>query len=163
MLAGVLVATAVAVSAYGLFQARVEIPRLQERFRRNPQQVLREANVPPDPQRIRAFTDRLLDSNEVFATFGLANSLAGFLVGPLVLVLALVIQALADRKARGRRWGSIGLAALPLLCLLTCLMLTKSRSAYIGFLAAAAILAWQARRRRARPDAGRARARRDWC
>ena len=147
VLAGVLVATAVAVSAYGLFQARVEIPRLQERFRSNPQQVLREANVPLDPQRIQAFTDRLLGSNELFATFGLANSLAGFLVGPLVLVLAVIIQVLADRRAGGRPWGEIGLAAFPLLCLLTCLMLTKSRSAYIGFLVAAAILAWQARRR----------------
>ena len=163
VLAGVLVATAVAVSAYGLFQARVEIPRLQERFRSNPQQVLREANVPLDPQRIQAFTDRLLGSNESFATFGLANSLAGFLVGPLVLILAVIIQVLADRRAGGRPWGQIGLAAFPLLCILTCLMLTKSRSAYIGFLVAAAILAWQARRRVPRPAADRGGRGRHWC
>ena len=36
VLAGALVATAVAVSAYGLFQARVEIPQLQARFQKNP-------------------------------------------------------------------------------------------------------------------------------
>jgi len=29
---------------------------------------------------MRAFADRLLGSNEVFSTFGLGNSLAGFLV-----------------------------------------------------------------------------------
>jgi hypothetical protein len=146
VLAGALVATAVAVSAYGLFQARVEIPQLKERFQRNPAQVMLEAKVPADPQRIRAFADRLLGSNEVFSTFGLANSLAGFLVGPLVLVLAMMIRNLADRPAPGSRWGVIGLAAIPLLCLLTCLILTKSRSAYIGLVLGVAVLAWHARR-----------------
>ena len=40
----------------------------------------------------------------------------------------------------------IGLAAAPLLCLLTCLILTKSRSAWIGLFLAVAVLAWQERR-----------------
>lgn len=147
VLAGALVATAVAVSAYGLFQARVEIPQLQERFRRNPGQVMLEAKVPADSQRVSVFADRLLGSNEPFSTFGLANSLAGFLVGPLVLAVAMMIRNLADDKAPGSRWGVIGLAAAPLLCLLTCLILTKSRSAYIGLFLAVAVLAWQERRK----------------
>jgi O-Antigen ligase len=147
VLAGVLVATAVAVSAYGLFQARVEIPQLQERFRRNPGQVMLEAKIPGDPQHMRVFADRLLGSNEVFSTFGLANSLAGFLVGPLVLAVAMMIRNLADAKAPGSRWGVIGLAAAPLLCILTCLILTKSRSAWIGLFVAVAVLAWQERRK----------------
>ena len=37
ILAGALVATAVAVSAYGLYQIKVELPPLQAAFRRNPQ------------------------------------------------------------------------------------------------------------------------------
>ncbi len=143
VLAGALVATAVAVSAYGLFQARVEIPQLQERFRRNPGQVMLEAKVAADTQQVSAFANRLLGSNEPFSTFGLANSLAGFLVGPLVLAVAMMIRNLADENAPGSRWGVIGLAAIPLLCLLTCLILTKSRSAYIGLLLAVAVLAWQ--------------------
>ena len=147
VLAGALVATAVAVSAYGLFQARVEIPQLQERFRRNPGQVMLEAKVALDSQRVSVFADRLLGSNEPFSTFGLANSLAGFLVGPLVLAVAMMIRNLADAKAPGSRWGVIGLAAAPLLCLLTCLILTKSRSAWIGLFLAVAVLAWQERRK----------------
>ena len=147
VLAGVLVATAVAVSAYGLFQARVEIPQLQERFRRNPGQVMVEAKIPADPQHVRVFADRLLGSNEVFSTFGLANSLAGFLVGPLVLAVAMMIRNLADAKAPGSRWGVIGLAAAPRLCIVTCLLLTKCRSAWIGLFLAEAVLTWQERRK----------------
>ncbi len=147
VLAGALVASAVAVSAYGLYQAKVEIPQLQERFRRYPAQVMLEAKVPADPQRMRVFADRVLGSNEVFATFGLANSLAGFLVGPLVLVLALVIRNLGDRDAPGSRWLAIGLALPPLLCLLTCLILTKSRSAFIGLLIGCLLVLWQERGR----------------
>ena len=147
VLAGALVATAVAVSAYGLFQARVEIPSLKARFQKNPAQVMLEAKIPADPQHMRAYADRLIGSNEVFSTFGLANSLAGFLVGPLVLVLAMMIRNLADEKAPGSRWGVIGLAAAPLLCILTCLLLTKCRSAWIGLVVALAVLAWQERRK----------------
>jgi O-antigen ligase len=146
VLAGALVATAVAVSAYGLFQSRVEIPQIQDRFRRNPQQVLREANLDADPRQVKAFADRL-GGNEVFATFGLANSLACFLVGPLVLSLGMVITNLADDQAVASRAKVLILSAIPLLCLLTCLLLTKSFSAWIGFLAGTAVLAWQARRR----------------
>ncbi len=147
VLAGALVATAVAVSAYGLYQARVEIPQLRARFEKNPAQVMFEAKVPADPQHVRAFGDRLLRSNEVFATFGLGNSLAGFLVGPLVLAVAMVLRNLGDGKAPGWRWGAIGLAAAPLLCILVCLILTKSRSSWIGLLVAMAVLDWQERRK----------------
>ncbi len=112
VLAGALVATAVAVSAYGLSRRGSRCPHLKQRFRKQSRsRSCWRRRVPQDPQRVRAFADRLLGSNEVFSTFGLANSLAGFLVGPLVLVLAMVIRNLADRSAPGSRWGVIGLAA----------------------------------------------------
>src|SRR5204862_510370 len=81
-----------------------------------------------------------LDSTEIFSTFGLANSLAGFLVGPLVLAMAMVMQNLAVREGRGSRFSVIAMAAPPLLCLLFCLLLTRSRSAEIGLFCAAAVL-----------------------
>lgn len=145
VLAGAIMATAVAVSIYGLYQARIEIPQLQERFRRDPERVLQEANLPSDPRQVRAFADRI-GGREVFATFGLPNSLACFLVGPMVLGLGVVAGNLADRKAAGSRWSALGMAALPLLCLLSCLILTKSFSAWIGLLVGAAVLAWHVRR-----------------
>ncbi len=42
-----------------------------------------------------------MGSNEILSTFGLANSLAGFIVGPLVLALAVAFQNLvAARRVR---------------------------------------------------------------
>lgn len=149
-LAGALAATAVAVSVYGFYQTRVELPELQARFLRNPEQVLQQADLPIDASQARAFRDRLLGSNEIFSTFGLANSLAGFLLGPLVLALAMVLENLAARDDRGARIRSIAMAAIPLLCLIVCLILTKSRSAYIGLLVASLVLLWQARDRLSR-------------
>jgi hypothetical protein len=145
VLAGALMATAVAISAYGIFQSRVEIPQLQAKYRSDPQAVLKDAKVGDDPRQIKAFEDRL-GGREVFATFGLANSLACFLVGPLVLGLGIVVSYLADREASRAWWKDLLLGALPLLCLLSCLILTKSLSAWIGLLVGASILAWHARK-----------------
>lgn len=146
VLAGALVATAVAVSVYGLYQVPVELPRLRERFERNPQAVMQEAGIPWDEQQYLMFRDRLLGSNEPFSTFGLANSLAGFILGPTVLLTGVLIRNVSRRQSKVALAVSGGVALLPLLCLVTCLILTKSRSAYLGFAFGVGALAWQARR-----------------
>ena len=139
--------TASAVAAYGIYQGAVEIPQLQEAYRRDPEAMARQVGAPSaaargDDPRAQALENRLLQSNEVFGTFGLANSLAGFLVGPLVVVLAMALRNLARRPEPGAsRWPAILAAAGPGLLLLTCLVLTKSRSAWLGLLVASAILA----------------------
>ncbi|WP_165230887.1 O-antigen ligase family protein [Aquisphaera insulae] len=145
---GVLVVSAVAVSAYGLYQTAVEMPALRRAYQKDRAPYLREANVSEnDPRAVEAFENRLLGSNEVFSTFGLANSLAGYLIGPVALSLAMVLANLLDRKSVGSRWSALGMAAIPVLGLLICLMLTKSRSAWIGTAAAVAVLAWGIRGR----------------
>ena len=49
-----------------------------------------------------------MESNEPLSTFGLANSLAGFIVGPLVLALArLAVRTWCDRDAPGRAWAAL--------------------------------------------------------
>jgi hypothetical protein len=146
-LAGALVATAVAVSVYGLYQAKVELPLLQEHFKRNPQQVLQELAIQPGSAEEQQFRDRLLNSNEVFATFALANSLAGFIVGPLVIALAVGLQRLVHRDSPGSRWAVVGLAAPLALAMLVCLILTKSVSSWVGLVVAMGILFWDARKR----------------
>jgi len=148
-LAGALVATAVAVSVYGLYQAKVELPMLREQYQRNPQQVLQELNIdarPGSPEE-QLFRNRLLYSNEAFSTFALANSLAGFIVGPLAIAIAVGFLNLVRRDAPGSRWALLGMAAPLILAMLVCLILTKSRSSWIGLLIAIGILAWGARRR----------------
>jgi hypothetical protein len=104
VLAGAMVATAFALSVYGLYQGGVEIPQIREEYKRNPVQfLLRHPElgvVPGTPQQFH-FEQRLLQSSEITSTFALANSLAGYLVGPLVVVLALWLHNLARREPEG--------------------------------------------------------------
>ena len=131
-LAGAVVATAVAVSSYGLYQAKFELPLNQAEFQRNPLQILQKLHIEPGSRWEELFKNRLIYSNEIYSTFDLANSLAGFIVGPLVLVLAVGVYNLVRRDAPGSRWAVLGMAAPLILVMLVCLILTKSRSAYAG-------------------------------
>jgi len=140
-------ATAASVAAYGLFQGAIELPEQQNAFRRNPAAILAKMNIVPGTPAAKAFENRLVGSNEVFSTFGLPNSLAGYLVGPLVLILGLALENLGRPVDRGSRWGVVLMAAPPALLILVCLVLTKGRSAWIGLLVASAMLAWRARRK----------------
>lgn len=141
-----LVATACAVAAYGLYQVGVELPSLRDDYLRNPLPTLLKLNIPPESTARQIFEQRLLHSTEPFSTFGLANSLAGFLVGPLALLLGLGLRNLAAPRDGGSRWGAFAAAVPPAFLMLVCLILTKSRSAYLGLLVAALLLAWHSRR-----------------
>ncbi len=59
-----------------------------------------DAGIEPGTPSADAFRNqRLMDSNEPYSTFALANSLAGFLVGPLALSFAV-----AAREPHQARW-----------------------------------------------------------
>jgi hypothetical protein len=141
-LAGGLVATAAALAAMGFYQVGVEDPDTRAMYLRDPARALQLAGVPDDPASRRRFEDRLLRSTEPRATFALANTLAGVLVGPLV------VGAGAAALVAGRRGGAaIPMAlALPVLgAILACLVLTKSRSAYLGLLVGLGAVFWARR------------------
>ncbi len=140
MIAGALVATAVSVAAYGLYQGFVELPALKRAFLANAPKVLKEMGIAPGTPSEMLFRQRVVDSKEPFATFALANSLAGFLVGPLVLALAVAADNLR-RDGRGSRLVALGLAAIPGAILLVCLLMTKSRSAWLGLLVGLLVIA----------------------
>ena len=153
---GSLMLTAVALSSYGLYQIGVELPRNRAFFHANPRQALILSGIDPDGDRrmIASFKDRLFGSREPIATFALTNTLAGFLVGPAVIGLAMVLRGLlrpkdtsADRsdRAEGSILAPVLLFAAPLLVVITCLLLTKSRSAYLGLLVAMLIFGWRQR------------------
>jgi O-antigen ligase len=148
VLAAAMVATAFAVSVYGFYQVGVELPAIRERFARNPAAILKLQGIVPGTPEAARFADRLMGSNEVISTFALANSLAGYLVGPLVVALAVWLHNVEVRGKDGRRrWRALLLAAPVILALLVCLLLTKSRSAYIGLFVGVGILAWHSRKR----------------
>ena len=143
-LVGALMATAVAVAAYGLFQNTVELQQARDYYLAHRAEILRQLEIAPGSPMQTLYESRLLSSSEVNATFALANSLAGFLVGPAVIGLALGLEALRRRDPRTSL--ALALGALPWLTLVGCLLLTKSRSAYLGLLLAGLVLAWRARR-----------------
>ncbi len=146
-LAAALAATAFALSIYAFYQLGVELPYERAKFLRNEGEALRLMEIEPGTAQHALFRNRLLGSTEVFATFGLANSLAGFLVGPLVVMLALGWSNLTRRDGPGSRMVATVLLAIPTVAVLACLLLTKSRSAKIGLLAGVLVLAWRERSR----------------
>jgi O-Antigen ligase len=146
VLAVALVVVAIAVSTYGLYQVGVELKPLRDAYRRNPQAVLQFLKIAPGSPAQAQFEDRLMRSSEPFSTFALANSLAGFIVGPLVMLLAVAYYNVVRGDSTRSRWSALAMAAPLILILLVCLILTKSRSAWIGLLASVVVVAWQSRR-----------------
>jgi hypothetical protein len=102
----VAVATAVSVAAYGLYQVPFEFPKLRALYLSHPELILGPLGIAPGSPGEEGIRQRILYSNEPFSTFALANSLAGYLVGPLALASAVGLANLR-RDGRGRvrsRW-----------------------------------------------------------
>jgi hypothetical protein len=153
----VMIALAVALSGHGLYQYFYEMPTTRAMYQVNPEGVLREAGLAltSDPVERHLFEDRL-QSTEPFATFALANSLAGYLATWLVVLGGVAfggaVAAGFDRRLRGGSW-SVGhwgrllqtRLAVPALCcglpIAACLLLTKSRSGYVAT-GLGLVLAW---------------------
>jgi tetratricopeptide (TPR) repeat protein len=146
VLAAALVIVAVVVSTYGLYQVGVELKPLRDAYRRNPKALLQFLKIEQGTPGQAQFENRLMRSTEPMSTFALANSLAGFIVGPLVMLLAVGIFNLVRTDATRSRWTALAMAAPATLILLVCLMLTKSRSAWVGLLAGMVVVGWQSRR-----------------
>ena len=83
--------------------------------------------------------NRLLSSSEPFATFSLANTLAGVLATSLVLVLGQATSAWSFRKPSNA--GAIIVPLFQATVILYCLVLTKSRSAWAGAVVGLGIVA----------------------
>ena len=128
-----LAATAVALAVYGFYQVAVEDPDLRARYLQNPVEMLAMAGVGNDPVSRQMFENRLLNSREMRSTMALANSLAGILVGPCVMVLGVWLGLLLRQGSKPRKLVPLLLALPPLVLMLVALLLTKSRSAWLGF------------------------------
>ena len=100
--AAVMVALAVAVSAYGLYQWAYEMPQTRAVYQADPDRALRDAGLwfPPGSPERKLFEDRLA-SNLPAATFALTNSLAGFLAPWLVVLAGDCVEFRAKPQAAG--------------------------------------------------------------
>lgn len=160
----VMIAVAVLLSFDGLFQYAYSMPAVRTEYQRDPDRALREARIdapPGSPERI-LFENRL-NSTEPIATFSLTNSLAGVLTVWLVCLIGVGWLVVARGPTRdslpgGRANVLYGLptaaAVVALAALAVCLLLTKSRSGYIGTMVgmAAVVGGWALTRGRRRAD-----------
>ncbi len=142
--ASVMVALAVFLSLYGLYQYSVELPNTRHMYATNPDEMLRNAGewYPPGSPEREAFEQRLA-SLEPMATFALTNSFAGFLAPWTIVVLGAFVLPAPGLAIRDKAPLVLSLVPLGL-----CLLLTKSRSAYLACMCGgmAVIALWWLRR-----------------
>jgi hypothetical protein len=124
-----LVASAVSISAFALYQYTVEFPAIRQTYGGNMEALLEAMaaeNVVANPELLQR---RLLDDN-VFGTYSHPNSLAGYLALLLPAAIGWTLQARGERKAR---WPiSFFLAAAGSVLVGLALWLTHSRGAMLG-------------------------------
>lgn len=143
----VLLVGCTAMSFVGLEQVLISMPASRAKYAEDPERVLAEYGIdaPLGSPRRAQFEDRL-NSPEPFANFALANSLASLLcVGAMLTSGALLSLIQRDSKATKNaslKWvGATGLS-IALLIQLICLLLTRSRTAYLSI--AVAVGLWLA-------------------
>jgi hypothetical protein len=98
-LVAVMIALAVGLSSYALYQRVYEYPQTLARFDADPDGELQKAgfDYPPDSPQRKLFRDRLA-SNLPSATFALSNSLAGLLAPWLVILIGIAASLWRNRK-----------------------------------------------------------------
>ncbi len=134
---------ACALSAYAVYQAFWGLEQLRREFQRDPITALRAVGVVPGSPQAQTFLNRL-NSHEAFATFALANSLAGFLLPWAMVALQEFFERVADRSSR---WLRRALSTAAFLLIAVGVLLTQSRSAIALLLGAGVVLGilWYAR------------------
>ncbi len=129
----VMIALAVILSAQGLYQVTVTLPQERAAYAASPDEVLQAVGQwypAGSPERAR-FEARLAGT-EPLATFALTNSLAGFLLAWLILALGIAWRSwprkMPGAVAIARYLGLVASIGV----IVACLLLTKSRSAYVA-------------------------------
>ena len=107
----------------------------------------RELQIPLSGSGRVLWENRVLYSQEPIGTFALANTLAGLLTGGLLILVARLPGRLRSGVAGAGANAGAGLggwicAVVPIVLCGYCLVLTKSRSAWLGCVAGGVVLLW---------------------
>lgn len=130
-LVAVMICVATFAASYGLYQYAFIMPANRAAFEADPAAILTANGIDPSPDNpLRILFRNRLYSTEPTATFTLTNSLAGFLVPWMLIALGWLKNALAAPRDSKRIAGLV----LMLLLAGTCLLLTKSRTAWLAML-----------------------------
>ncbi len=146
-----------ALSIQGLEQVAISMPQNRAAYLKDPERMLVEQGIdaPAGSPRRKQFEDRL-NSPEPFATFALANSLATLLSLGVMLSAGVLLEAVVavrgapdvhnitvnreqETYKSQRKWIGIAALAIVLALQLICLLLTRSRTAYLALMIAMAI------------------------
>lgn len=123
-----MIAFAWIASVHGLHQITISLPHDRARFEADPESVLQEAGIvaPRGSATYLLFEGRLKDAAPT-GPFGLTNSLAGFIAAWLTALFCFWLY----REKSNPRW-LITLGTIIGVSLLICLILTKSRTAWLA-------------------------------
>ena len=121
------------IAEYDAIQAELEAPAssgssLSQRRRHELQAQLTTMGVPLDGSARKLWEQRLKESTEPLGFFALANTFAGLLMLALILLTCDILW----RQRTGRASLAFWLTATAVVCY--CLLLTKSRTAWVGSL-----------------------------
>jgi hypothetical protein len=132
MVFGLMISLAWMTSIAGFYQVNVSLPRDRAAFKANPSEVLKQNGVEaaPGTAAYLRFESRLNDDTPL-GPFALTNSLAGFLVPWIVLMIGLGARRDFFRSSVWRTF----LGMFVFSTLLWCLILTKSRAAWLAICA----------------------------
>jgi len=144
----VMIALAVALAGYGLYQHLWELPETRAKFERDPDVAMRDSEIwfEPGSREFELFRARL-DTFKPMATFALTNSLAGYLAPWLVVAAGIGLSVGLSRK-RWRSWLAVIACGVPVL---VCLILTSSRSACGAAVLGLVLVGLSCRRGKTRP------------
>lgn len=162
-LVAVMLAAAVVQSSLGLYQSLYARPRDRAIYWANPELALAEAGIiAPKDSPLRAQFESRMQDTEPLGTFSLTNSLAGLLAPWVTLSLGVTLAefsarrggrtrvvrgvlagVVGDEPGGGSAWpvGRLALLGTAALVVVVCLLLTKSRSAYLATLGGAVLVA----------------------
>jgi hypothetical protein len=137
-----MIATGTVLAGYGLYQHYVSHPQLVaeygplfDRLRTatgseaaSIKQRLSQDGVPTEGPALILFEKRLRDSREPLGLFALANTFGGCLAVCLLLAIGEVLLW----RQRGASWSSLVPLFVAIALMASCLLLTKSRTAFLG-------------------------------
>ena len=139
-LLAILLASAVSLSVYSIYQAAVDLPNNRELLKDETRlaRVAAEQNMPLDPDgKYLEILKQRIEMDHVFATFAHPNAFAGFLALLFPALIGLVFAAKRNGAHRAVLWlGGIAIATVG-----GALWLTHSRGAILGLLIAGGALA----------------------
>lgn len=126
-----MICLAVFACSFAVYQYLIEMPAQRAAYHASPEQFLIENGIDPTPGNpVRALFESRLGSTEPTATFTLTNSLAGFLVPWILISIGWLKNSLSGET----NWKRFAGMAFTIAIVGVCLLLTKSRTAWLATL-----------------------------